>query len=710
MTEMLRPNPMESIYDPTCGSGGMLISAIKWLQDRGEEHRNVRIYGQEINAITSAIARMNLFLHGIADFHIVNADTLKYPAFVKNGRLQTFDMVLANPPYSISQWDRTAFEDDKWGRNFLGTPPQGRADYAFFQHILKSLDPKTGRCAILFPHGILFREEEDGMRKKLVESDLVECVIGIGKNLFYNSPMEASIVVCRTNKPPKRRGKVLFIDARKEVTRKNSESFLEPEHIKKIAAAYKAFEPIDGFAAVASADEILSNHSRLSIPLYVCGESDEVEQVGFDEALVDWYGKSDSSSEAFAELTGAAFATDRYMRAMPLAQTSSGEKKKFRFAEIADSSKEKRMPVPDDKANYIGLEHLDTEDLDVHRWGSDVDITGQKLVMKKGDLLFGRRNTYLRRAAIAPHNGLFSAHGMILRPNDKVVDPRFFPFFILSDYFMDAAIRISVGSLSPTVNWSTLKELEFSLPPLAEQKKLAETLWAMERVKRAYKKLLAETDALAQARFVEMFGAIKKNCQLDAVCSSIQDGEHGSIPRVDEGFLFLSARNIREEHVIDLNGSTRISIESYQKIARRFNPEYGDVLLTCAGTIGNAVIVPEIEDFVADRGLMLLKPIQSLIDSRYLLAVFESNSVKRQIESGSHGTALKHIFINQVKRISIPLPPLALQREFAAFIAQQEKAKASLKESLAALTAAQKSLMNSSFAKATDDKRACKDL
>ena len=165
MTEMLRPKPMESIYDPTCGSGGMLISAIKWLQDRGEEHRNVRIYGQEINAITSSIARMNLFLHGIADFHIVNADTLKYPAFVKNGRLQTFDMVLANPPYSISQWDRTAFEDDKWGRNFLGTPPQSRADYAFIQHILKSLDAQTGRCAILLPHGVLFRNEERDIRR-----------------------------------------------------------------------------------------------------------------------------------------------------------------------------------------------------------------------------------------------------------------------------------------------------------------------------------------------------------------------------------------------------------------------------------------------------------------------------------------------------------------------------------------------------------------
>lgn len=302
MTEILQPKSRESIYDPTCGSGGMLISAIKWLQDRGEEYRNVRVYGQEINAITSSIARMNLFLHGIEDFHVVNADTLKYPAFVKGGKLQTFDMVLANPPYSISQWDRTAFEDDKWGRNFLGTPPQGRADYAFFQHILKSLDPVTGRCAILFPHGILFRGEEDDMRKKLVESDLVECVIGVGKNLFYNSPMEASIVICRTCKAEARRGKVLFIDARKEVTRKNSESYLEPEHIARISGAYHDYAEIDGFSAVVPTEDILKNHARLSIPLYVGGCAEDVEQLDFEDAITDWSARKNETTDLFDAL------------------------------------------------------------------------------------------------------------------------------------------------------------------------------------------------------------------------------------------------------------------------------------------------------------------------------------------------------------------------------------------------------------------------
>lgn len=207
MTEMLEPQSGESIYDPTCGSAGMLISAVAYLKQQNKEWRNLEIYGQEIVTLTAAIARINLILHGVQDFKIVNADTLKTPAFTDHNKLQQFDLVLANPPYSIKKWDRTAFESDKYGRNFLGTPPQGRADYAFFQHILKSMNPTTGRCAILFPHGVLSRNDELSMRKALVQLDLVEAVIGIGKSLFYNSPMEACIIICRSKKTSQRRKK-----------------------------------------------------------------------------------------------------------------------------------------------------------------------------------------------------------------------------------------------------------------------------------------------------------------------------------------------------------------------------------------------------------------------------------------------------------------------------------------------------------------------
>lgn len=302
MTEMLKPQPGESIYDPTCGSAGMLISAVAYLKQQNKEWRNLEIYGQEIVTLTSAIARMNLLLHGVQDFKIVNADTLKTPAFTDHSRLQQFDLVLANPPYSIKNWDRTAFESDKYGRNFLGTPPQGRADYAFFQHILKSMNPVTGRCAILFPHGVLFRGEEQEMRENLVRTDLIECVLGIGRNLFYNSPMEACIIICRTNKPAERKNKILFINAKHEVTRKNAQSYLEESHIGKIADAYAKYEEVDKFSKIVPINDVLANDGELTISLYLPEENtDEIMTVG--EAVDSWSEISERTANEYRKLT-----------------------------------------------------------------------------------------------------------------------------------------------------------------------------------------------------------------------------------------------------------------------------------------------------------------------------------------------------------------------------------------------------------------------
>ena len=267
MAEILQPKPDESIYDPTCGSGGMLIKSLTYLKDHGKEWRGVQVYGQEVNNLTAAIARMNLYLHGIVDFSIANADTLREPAFTRGDRLQQFDVVLANPPYSIKNWDRAAFQHDAYGRNILGTPPQGRADYAFFQHILASMDKQTGRCAILFPHGVLFRDEEKEMRQKLVEMDKIECIIGMGANLFFNSPMEASIVICRSQKADARKGKILFINAIKEVVRKNGESYLEDAHIKKIVSAYNNDEDVPFFSKWVRNEDI--QDASLNIVQYV---------------------------------------------------------------------------------------------------------------------------------------------------------------------------------------------------------------------------------------------------------------------------------------------------------------------------------------------------------------------------------------------------------------------------------------------------------
>jgi type I restriction enzyme M protein len=269
MAQILEPQSGESIYDPTCGTGGMLISCLAEVKRRGGDIRTTGLFGQELITITAAIARMNLVIHGVDDFHIASGNTLAAPAFARGDRLRTFDVVLANPPYSIKKWNRSAWEQDSWGRNFLGTPPQGRADYAFFQHILSSMDPKSGRCAILFPHGVLFRNEEAEMRTKLVESDQVECVLGLGPGLFYNSPMEACVVICRSRKPAARQGRILFIDAAAEIERDRSQSFLAEQHQARILAAYRAFANDPGFAAVASIAEVLAAEGNLSIARYV---------------------------------------------------------------------------------------------------------------------------------------------------------------------------------------------------------------------------------------------------------------------------------------------------------------------------------------------------------------------------------------------------------------------------------------------------------
>jgi type I restriction enzyme M protein len=219
-----------------------------------------------------------------------------------------FDVVLANPPYSIKQWDRAAFASDPWGRNLYGTPPQGRADYAFWQHILSSLKPQSGRCAILFPHGVLFRQEEAEMRRKIVEADLIECVLGLAPSLFYNSSMEACVVICRTSKP-ERKGRILFINAVDEVTRERGQSYLADEHIERVVAAYRGFRDEPGFANVVTLEEVRAKDGDLSIPLYVgssagiAGEKTAAGQNGaLPTALAAWRESSERMRTALDAL------------------------------------------------------------------------------------------------------------------------------------------------------------------------------------------------------------------------------------------------------------------------------------------------------------------------------------------------------------------------------------------------------------------------
>lgn len=269
MTQIADPQSGESIYDPTCGSGGILLSSALHVKEQGKEYRTLKLYGQELNLITSAIARINMFMHNVDEFLIVQGDTLEKPQILENDELKKFNVIMANPPYSVKKWNQQKWMNDPFGRNIWGTPPQGCADYAFQQHIMKSLDPKNGRCVVLWPHGVLFRDAENDIRKKMIEGDFVDAVIGLGKNLFYNSAMESCLLVCKMNKPKERKGKILFIDAKDELRMEKTIAWLEPRHIQKISDAYWDFKDQEGFAKVVTADEVLLNNSSLSVHSYI---------------------------------------------------------------------------------------------------------------------------------------------------------------------------------------------------------------------------------------------------------------------------------------------------------------------------------------------------------------------------------------------------------------------------------------------------------
>ena len=295
MTEILQIKEGERVYDPTCGTAGMLINAAARLRERGQDAAKLKLYGQEIKAESASIARTNLYLHGIREFEIRVGDTLLNPRFLSGDRLETFDVVLANPPYSMDL-DQAFWAQDPWGRNGFGTPPPGNADYAFFEHIIASMDPETGRSATLWPHGILFRTPE--IRTAILEADLIEAVIGLGPDLFYNSPMESCVVICRSKKATDRQGKVLLIDASKDYIKIGKQSALTEEHQRTIADAYLSFSDQEGFAKIATLDEIRKRDHSLNIPEYIRRSVTGVLPMA--EAIAQWSGAIGSLRERAA--------------------------------------------------------------------------------------------------------------------------------------------------------------------------------------------------------------------------------------------------------------------------------------------------------------------------------------------------------------------------------------------------------------------------
>lgn len=373
---------------------------------------------------------------------------------------------------------------------------------------------------------------------------------------------------------------------------------------------------------------------------------------------------------------------------------------KYRFEEIAINCTQKRFPTEEDQPLYIGLEHLDTGNLHVDRWGSSVPLKGEKLVMRKGDVLLGRRNAYLRRAAVAPHDGLFSAHGMVLQPREDVIDRDFFPLFIASDYFFDEANRISVGSLSPTINWKDLRNVEFELPNKEKQRELAKVLWSMDTTKRTYQKLLNKTDELVKAQFMDKFviGDPYPRKRLGEYVEQVRGVSYKPADirtTLDESsILLLRANNISSGKINHFD----VQYVAREKVSEEQIIRLNDILM-CGSSgsiehVGKAAICER--DAVGETFGAFCKLIRSKGEllPKYIATYFETDEYRKIIMQLACGSNINNLKTEHIDNLMIPIPPMEVQEQFVAFVRQCDKSKLELEQALAELNSTYKKIVS----------------
>ena len=350
---------------------------------------------------------------------------------------------------------------------------------------------------------------------------------------------------------------------------------------------------------------------------------------------------------------------------------------KYRFDQIAINSTEKKKPVEEDRFTYLGLEHLDSGSLKVTRYGSEVAPIGEKLIMRKGDVLFGKRRAYQKKVAIAPFDGIFSAHGMVLRPKEDVIDKDFFPLFISSDYFLDAAIKISVGSLSPTINWRDLKELEFELPDLDTQRRLAAVLWAMNETMDSYKELIAATDELVKSQFMEQFNGHKR----DRLGNYIEQVRGVSYKPKDLGSE-LDDQHITLLRANNVNGG-KINFDEVQfvdkgKISDVQVVRDGDILM-CASSgslehVGKAALCRLAGEYTFGAFCKIIRATGRL-RPEYIVSYMTGHEYRHIIMELAQGSNINNLRNEHINDLMIPVPSDDEQKEFISFIEQSDKSK-----------------------------------
>lgn len=270
LAKLLAPQKGDTICDPTCGSGSLLIKV-----GRQADERDFALFGQEMNGTTHALCRMNMFLHGMDNFRIEWGDTLRNPRLVENDQLMKFDIVVANPPFSLDKWGYEEAAADPFHRYHRGLPPKSKGDWGFITHMIETAREATGKVGVVVPHGVLFRGAAEGkIRQKLIEQNLLETVIGLPANLFFGTGIPAAILLFNKGKTT---GDVLFIDASREYKDGKNQNLLTDEHLQKIVGTYQTFQTVEKYAYRATPQEIADNDFNLNIPRYVDTFEEEAE-------------------------------------------------------------------------------------------------------------------------------------------------------------------------------------------------------------------------------------------------------------------------------------------------------------------------------------------------------------------------------------------------------------------------------------------------
>ena len=702
MAEILQPKPDESIYDPTCGSGGMLVKCLDFLRQKGQPWQGVKVFGQEINSLTSSIARMNCYLNGVEDFSIANGDTLASPKFFEGSKLRKFDIVLANPPYSIKQWDRDSFINDKFGRNMWGAPIQARADYAFIQHIIASMDPKTGRSATLLPHGVLNREEDKEIRINHVKSDTIDTIIGLGRNLFYNSGLESFIFICSNCKPKNKKGKILFIEAEKYTHKEGKQAYLYEEDVQRIINAYNSEDDIPGFSKHVSVEEVLQNEGNLNIKSYVKAVDTEDDP---------------SLHKTLDNLTNCQHQMSMEYNLLPFSQDSLPEVdfvsstyadlstwKKVKLSDVAEEySVRIENPSQSEYDFYIGSDCIGQYDFRIHKRSDASTITSTQKGFKTGDYLLVRRSLYgsdfRERAPRADFDGVCSADILTIREKKDIIADGFLIYVLYQKSLWDFIVSNSNGGLTRRIKWKQLADYEFALPPYDVQVRISEKLWSAYRLKESYKKLLVATDEMVKSQFFEMFGSvddIPKSYDIKKV-GDFAECFAGATPSTkissywDNGNIpWMSSGEVHKTRVQDTDA--KITQQGYDGCSTKMVPIHSIVIaLAGQGKTRGTVAINDIE-LCTNQSLCAIVPNEE-VNYEYLFHNLrgrykELRSMSGDVD-GRGGLNLKHI-----QSIKVIVPPMSEQMKFVSIARQADKSKFELRKSIEAIDRVIKSLIN----------------